>query len=123
MSNTTGLKYSHENGTKMNFTLQPFAKETLTGPQRAWSSRDNIHTFCVMKRSDYRQTIDITCKDTEHLAGLHIEMQSQTKWVKIKHFKPSKNETQHADEVKEETSKLKWSDRGTSLVWVKDYGC
>ena len=30
-----------------------------------------------MKRSDYRQTIDITCKDTEHLAGLHIEMQSK----------------------------------------------
>ena len=77
---------THENGTKMNFTLQPFAKETLTGPQRAWSSRDNIHTqFCFMKRSDYRQTIDITCKDTEHLAGLHIEMQSKTKWVKIKH--------------------------------------
>ena len=62
----------------MNFTLQPFAKETLTGPQRAWSSRDNIHTqFCFMKRSDHRQTIDITCKDTEHLAGLHIEMQSK----------------------------------------------
>ena len=39
-----------------------------------------------------------------------------------KHFKPSKNETQNADEVKEETSKLKWSDPGTSLVWVKDYG-
>ena len=62
----------------MNFTLQPFAKETLTGPQKAWSSWDNIHTFCFMKMSDYRQTIDITCKDTEHLVGLHIEMQTKT---------------------------------------------
>ena len=104
---------------------------------RAPGAHGTTITFCFMKRSDYHQTIDITCKDTEHLAGLHIEMQSKTKWVKIKHvywcgkqrfkyppkhFKPSKNETQNADEVKEETSKLKWSDPGTNLVWVKDYG-
>ena len=72
-----------------------------------------------MKRSDYRQTIDITCKDTEHLAN---KCGKQRFEYPPKHFKPSKNETQNADEVKEETSKLKWSDPGTSLVWVKDYG-
>ena len=84
----------------MNFTLQPFAKETLTGPQRAWSSQHS-HTFCFMKRSDYRQTIDIMSKDTEHLAN---KCGKQRFKYPPKHFKPSKNETQNADEVKEETS-------------------
>ena len=40
----------HMKMAQMNFTLQPFAKETLTGPQRAWSSRDNIHTHSASWR-------------------------------------------------------------------------
>ena len=86
---------------------------------RAPGAHGTTITFCFMKRSDYRQTIDITSKDTEHLAN---KCGKQRFKYPPKHFKPSKNETQNVDEVKEETSKLKWSDPGTSLVWVKDYG-